>query len=126
MLFRSLSVLREADAYVEANKLDMPAEPEAHVIGPLPECVKNPILSLDLQAEGVKTILWSTGYALDFGWIKLDLFDEKGRPKHHRGVADVPGLYFLGLAWLSRRASPFIWGAWSDAEYLAAHIAARG
>ena len=121
-----LSVLREADAYVEANKLDMPKEPEAHVIGPLPECVKNPILSLDLEAEGVKTILWSTGYALDFGWIKLDLFDEKGRPRHHRGVADVPGLYFLGLAWLSRRASPFIWGAWGDAEYLATHIAGRG
>ena len=121
-----LSVLREADAYVDSNKLDMPEEPEAHVIGPLPECVKNPILSLDLNAEGVKTILWSTGYALDFGWIKLDLFDEKGRPKHHRGVAPVPGLYFLGLAWLSRRASPFIWGAWSDAEYLATHIAARG
>ena len=37
----------------------------------------------------------------------------------------VPGLYFLGLAWLSRRASPFIWGVWHDAEYLGGHIAAR-
>jgi putative flavoprotein involved in K+ transport len=37
----------------------------------------------------------------------------------------VPGLYFLGLAWLSRRASPFIWGVWHDAEYLADRIAAR-
>jgi putative flavoprotein involved in K+ transport len=37
----------------------------------------------------------------------------------------VPGLYFLGLPWLSRRASPFIWGVWHDADYLAQHIAAR-
>ena len=120
-----LSVLREADEYVSANKLDMPPEPEAHLIGPLPHCVKEPILALDLVAEGIKTIIWSTGYALDFGWIKLDIFDDKGRPKHHRGVAETPGLYFLGLAWLARRASPFIWGVWQDAEYLAAHIADR-
>lgn len=121
-----LSVLREADDYVSANKLDMPEEKEAHLIGSLPQCVKEPILSLDLAAEGITTIIWSTGYALDFGWIKLDIFDEKGRPKHHRGVAEASGLYFLGLAWLARRASPFIWGVWQDAEYLAAHIAERG
>ncbi|MBC7738858.1 MAG: FAD-dependent oxidoreductase, partial [Candidatus Saccharibacteria bacterium] len=48
-----------------------------------------------------------------------------GRPKHDRGVSDLPGLYFIGLPWLSRRASPFIWGAWSDADYLAGHIHAR-
>jgi len=34
----------------------------------------------------------------------------------------VPGLYFLGLPWLSRRASAFIWGVWHDAGYLANHI----
>jgi putative flavoprotein involved in K+ transport len=73
----------------------------------------------------VTSIVWATGYALDFGWIKLDAFDPRGRPVHERGVAKIPGLYFLGLAWLSRRASPFIWGAWHDAEYLAGQIAAR-
>jgi putative flavoprotein involved in K+ transport len=35
----------------------------------------------------------------------------------------VPGLYFLGLPWLSRRASSFIWGVWHDADYLAGKIA---
>jgi len=29
------------------------------------------------------------------------------------------------LAWLSRRASPFIWGVWHDADYLADRIAVR-
>jgi putative flavoprotein involved in K+ transport len=41
-------------------------------------------------------------------------------------VTAVPGLYFLGLPWLSRRASPFIWGVWHDAAYLAEQIDARG
>lgn len=33
-----------------------------------------------------------------------------------------PGVYFLGLPWLSRRGSSFIWGVWHDAKYLAGHI----
>jgi len=118
-----LSVLKEADAYAEANGFDLPEEPEAHVIGPSPDCVTHPILSLDLAQENVTSIIWATGFSLDFSWIEMDAFDEKGRPIHHRGVAMVPGLYFIGLAWLSRRASPFIWGVWHDADYLAGHIA---
>lgn len=120
-----LSVLDEADAYIAKNGLDFPEEPEARDTTPDPDCVKNPILSLDLKEAGVTSIIWATGYALDFGWIKFDAFDEKGRPAHERGVSKVPGLYFLGLAWLSRRASPFIWGVWHDADYLAGHITAR-
>jgi putative flavoprotein involved in K+ transport len=119
-----LSVLDEADAYVARHGLDLPEEPEARRIGPDPNCLHDPILQLDLKAAGITSIVWATGYALDFGWLKVDAFDEKGRPVHQRGVARVPGLYFLGLPWLSRRASAFIWGVWTDAEYLAGHIAA--
>jgi len=121
-----LSVLDAADAYVAKNGLDLPEEPEARELEPDPDCVTSPLLELDLARAGIASIIWATGYALDFGWMKLDAFDEKGRPLHQRGVSSEPGLYFLGLAWLSRRASPFIWGVWHDAEYLAGHIAARG
>lgn len=119
-----LSLLDAADAYIEKNGLDLPEEPEARVIGPDPDCVTHPLSTLDLAKAGVTSIIWATGYALDFSWLKVGTYDEKGRPNHHRGVSnDEPGLYFLGLAWLSRRASPFIWGVWHDAEYLAEHIA---
>jgi putative flavoprotein involved in K+ transport len=121
-----LSVLNAADAYVAKNGLDLPEEPEARKLEPDPDCVSNPVPELNLAKAGVTSIVWATGYALDFGWVKFDAFDEKGRPLHQRGVSTVPGLYFLGLAWLSRRASPFIWGVWHDAEYLAGHIAGRG
>lgn len=118
-----LSVLDEADAFVARNGLDLPEEPEARAILPDPECVKNPILSLDLAAEGITSIVWATGYTLDFGWLKVDAFDETGRPKHQRGVSAEPGVYFLGLPWLSRRGSSFIWGVWHDAKFVADHIA---
>jgi putative flavoprotein involved in K+ transport len=120
-----LSVLDSADAHIEREGLDFPEEPEARTIGPEPDCVKNPILDLDLVEAGITSIIWATGYALDFGWLQFDVMDERGRPAHQRGVSKVPGFYFLGLAWLSRRASPFIWGVWHDAKYIAEHIAAK-
>lgn len=120
-----LSVLAEADAYVKAQGLDLPEEREAHVLGPLPDCVLNPVASLNLKEAGITSIIWATGFALDFGWIKMDLFNPDGRPRHTDGVSEVPGLYFVGLPWLSCRGSAFIWGAWKDAERLAGVIAAK-
>jgi putative flavoprotein involved in K+ transport len=120
-----LSVLDAADAYVAKNGLDLPQEPEARRIDANPDCVTDPILKLNLAEAGITAIVWATGFAVDFGWLKADTFDARGIPLHERGVSKVPGLYFLGLPWLSRRASPFIWGVWHDAEYLAGHIAVR-
>ena len=85
----------------------------------------NPVLSLDLAKAGITAIVWATGYAVDFGWLKVDSFDAKGTPLHDRGISKVPGLYFVGLSWLTRRASPFIWGVWQDAKNLAEDIAAK-
>jgi putative flavoprotein involved in K+ transport len=120
-----LSTLDAADVYAAREGLDLPEERDARKIDPDPPCVSNPTRQLNLADVGVTSIVWATGYALDFGWLKVDAFDEKGRPVHQRGVSEVPGLYFLGLSWLSRRASAFIWGVWHDAEYLADNIAAR-
>ena len=44
---------------------------------------------------------------------------------HRRGITEVPGLYLLGLPFLSRRASSFIFELEQDASRLAGHIAAR-
>jgi len=117
-----LSLLDEADAYVERNGLDLPEEPEAHVLGPDPECVTDPCLELDLAEAGVTTVIWATGFAADYSWLEVDAFDDDGRPKHRRGVSSEPGVYFLGLPWLSRRGSSFIWGVWHDAKHVADHI----
>ena len=118
-----LSVLDSADAYVDRNGLDLPEEPEARVFGPLPDCVTSPTIELDLAKAGITTIIWATGYTTDYGWLDVDAFKEDGRPDHQRGVSSESGVYFLGLPWLARRGSSFIWGVWHDARYLAHHIA---
>ena len=117
-----LALLDEADAYAARNGLDLPEEPEARVIDSDPACVSEPILQLNLADAGITSIIWATGFALDFGWLQVDTFDETGKPVHLRGVGREPGIYFLGLPWLSRRGSSFIWGVWHDARYLADHI----
>lgn len=120
-----LSLLEEADAYVARNKLVMPFEDQAKVIGPDPVCMSQPVLSLNFAEEDIKTIIWATGFKQDFGWLKVDAFDAAGKPSHKNGVSHEPGIYFLGLPWLSMRGSSFIWGVWEDAKYLAKHIAER-
>jgi putative flavoprotein involved in K+ transport len=117
-----LSLLDAADAYAARNGLALPEEPEARVILADPECVTHPLRDLDLAKAGVTSIVWATGYAVDFNWLKVGAFDEKGKPKHQRGVSKEPGIYFIGLPWLSRRGSAFIWGVWHDAKHIADHI----
>ncbi len=121
----SLSVLDEADAYITRNGLDLPEEPEARKIEPDPQCVTDPILELNLAEAGITSIVWATGFAVDYSWLKVDAFDEEGKPKHQRGISAEPGVYFLGLPWQSRRASSFIWGVWHDARFLADHISTQ-
>ena len=77
----------------------------------------------DLVKAGVTSIIWATGFATDYSWLKVDAFDDNGKPQHQRGVSSEPGVYFLGLPWQSRRGSSFIWGVWHDAKYVADHIA---
>ena len=117
-----LSLLDEADAFVARNGLDLPEEPDARLLGPAVDCVTNPLVELDLMGAGVTTIIWATGFISDYSWMKVNAFDEAGRPKHLRGVSPEKGIYFLGLPWLSGRGSSFIWGVWHDAKHLADHI----
>jgi putative flavoprotein involved in K+ transport len=117
-----LELLDQCDAFAARNGLDLPEGPGSRELGPLPADVTEPVLELDLAAEGISTIIWATGFHTDFSWLDVDAFDEAGRPAHRRGVSTEPGVYFLGLPWLSRRGSSFIWGVWSDAGFVAEHI----
>ena len=117
------SVLDEADAWVRCNDLDLPEEPEARMVIADPPCVTDPIRQLDLVKSGITSIIWATGYALDYSWLAVDAFTEDGKPCHQRGVSREPGVYFVGLPWQSRRGSSFIWGVWHDAKFIADQIA---
>ncbi len=86
---------------------------------------RKPILTLDLQSSGISTIIWASGYQLDFDWVQLPVFDQVGYPVHQRGVTAFPGLYFLGLHWLYKRKSSLLYGVGEDAAFIASAIAGR-
>ena len=119
------SFLDRVDAHIERHALAMPQDPDARAVLSDPSCVAEPLRRLDLRAEGIGAVIWATGYRVDFGWIDVPVLDGRGEPVHRRGVTEVPGLYFLGLQWLSRMSSSFLSGVGDDAADLADHIAAR-
>lgn len=120
-----LDLLDAADAYIERNGLDLPEEPQARNRLEDPDCMVNPILELDLAEAGITSIIWATGFSVDYSWLGVNAFDDAGKPAHQRGVSTEPGVYFVGLPWLSRRGSTFIWGVWHDAKHIADHIATQ-
>ncbi|MNF57547.1 putative oxidoreductase CzcO [compost metagenome] len=117
-----LALLDAADAYIARNGLDLPEEPQARALLADPPCLTQPILQLDLAEAGVTSIIWATGYSVDYSWLKVNALDANGKPRHQRGVSSEPGVYFVGLPWLTRRGSAFIWGVWHDAKHIGDHI----
>jgi putative flavoprotein involved in K+ transport len=84
--------------------------------------------ALPLLADGrplpdVATVIWCTGYRPDFSWIRFPIFDDRGYPRHHRGVVDTPrGLAFLGLRYQSRMGSALLGGVGEDAEWVVEEV----
>ena len=81
-------------------------------------------------ADGVpmrpSAIVWCTGFTPDYSWIDVPVFDERGWPRHTRGVvAGAPGLYFLGLRFQHRMTSSLLGGVGHDAEFIAGEVARR-
>jgi putative flavoprotein involved in K+ transport len=105
------------DRYIEAAGVSAPPDDRiAFEFEP-------PVLDeLDLAGAGISTVLWTTGYRIDYGWIDLPIFDESGYPRHRRGVTEIPGLYFLGLLWQHTLVSATLMGISLDAAHIAAQM----
>jgi putative flavoprotein involved in K+ transport len=80
----------------------------------------------DGRAPDVRAVVWCTGFRPDFRWIELPVFDRDGYPRHRQGVvAAAPGLYFVGLRFLSRLNSSLIGGVGADAARVVGDITRR-
>jgi putative flavoprotein involved in K+ transport len=102
-----------------------PGELRRHRVGVKPRAVRatgRTVTFSDDSKLDVDAVIWATGYRSDYSWIKLPVTDTAGRPRHRRGVTEVPGLYFLGLSWQHTRGSALIGWVKDDAEYLAHKI----
>ncbi|URN10621.1 hypothetical protein LUW74_18120 [Actinomadura madurae] len=109
------------DAYIAAAGIDAPLDdrPPADTFTP------DTATELDLDAAGIRTVVWATGFGLDFSWVDVPVFDEWGYPRHVRGVTEHPGLYAVGLRWLHSEPSSVFAGVGADAAHIVGHIAAR-
>jgi putative flavoprotein involved in K+ transport len=76
----------------------------------------------DGSEEEFDAVIWATGYRPDHSWLDVPVVDAEGRPRHRRGVTDVPGLYFLGLSWQHTRGSALLGWVKDDAEFIANEI----
>ncbi len=113
-------LLKTIDEWIDKND-----DPSSY--GP-PERFQNtrvedsPSLALDFDKEGIRTILWATGFHPDFSWLHVPVLNSKGMIRHDGGVADSPGLYVVGLPVLRRRKSSFIHGVEDDVRDLHTHL----
>ncbi|MFW0772719.1 flavin-containing monooxygenase [Paenarthrobacter nitroguajacolicus] len=106
------------DAYIAAAGIDAPKQPPTPPDNwlPLDQAV------LNLVDADITSVLWATGFKLDFRFVDMPLVDEWGYPKHTRGVTGIPGLYVVGLPWLTRHYSAIVGGVGLDARYVAERI----
>ncbi len=80
---------------------------------------------IDLGAEGIRAVVWATGFRRLYPWLNVPVLDAQGEIRHEGGVTAFPGLYAIGLYFLRRRKSSFIDGVGGDAMELTAHLAAH-
>jgi putative flavoprotein involved in K+ transport len=72
----------------------------------------------DGASREVGVVVWATGFRSDYSWIDIPGVVSDGRVAHRRGVTDIPGLYFLGLAWQHTRGSALLGFVADDAAHV--------
>ena len=78
---------------------------------------------LDTARDGIGTVIWTSGYRPDYGWVKFPVFDGMGFPVQVDGATTVPGLYFVGVHWMRKNKSSILYGVGEDAGVVARQIA---
>jgi putative flavoprotein involved in K+ transport len=114
-------LLDTLDAWALETGLEAPP-PERFPRTAVPD---EPVTELDLERDGIRSVLWATGYKAELSWLEAPVLNQRGRLIHDGGVTRVPGLYLIGMPFLRRRKSTLIDGADADARDLVEHLAAH-
>ena len=115
-------LLNTVDAWIESSGLagevgrdERPAPTRLDV---------SPRLELDLGSGEISTVVWATGFRPDYSWLDVPVLDHKGLIRHDGGITAAPGLYVMGLPFMRRRKSSFLFGVTDDARDICEHLAA--
>ncbi len=113
-------VLARIDRHIAAGGIEAPEDAAAWEI---PAHPVSAVRELDLAAEGIRSVMWATGYTRDYPWLRVAVRSPEGEIDQVGGVTAAPGLYTLGLRLQCRRTSNFIDGVGRDAEALTLTVA---
>jgi putative flavoprotein involved in K+ transport len=112
-------IIERIDQLIQTNGINAPQET-------LPDLqdgyAVEEITEINLNSAGINTIIWAMGYDFDYSLVKLPVTDEDGFPIQKHGVTQYPGLYFVGMNWLSTRKSAILLGVNEDVEFIITHM----
>jgi putative flavoprotein involved in K+ transport len=115
-----VNILKMIDAYIAKNGIEAPEE----ILPVLRDGYDQmEILSLDLKSAGISTVIWALGYLPGFNPVHLPVFDDDGFPVTEHNAARYPGLYFIGIPWVTMQKSGLLMGVGDDAAFIAQGIA---
>jgi putative flavoprotein involved in K+ transport len=117
--------MRRLDPLIGADLGRLAREQRVRLVGRALDASGAMVRFADGQDASFASVIWATGFRPSYDWIDVPVLDPHGTPVHQHGVTEVPGLFFIGLSWLSRRGSALLGGVGDDAAELAAAIAAR-
>jgi putative flavoprotein involved in K+ transport len=117
-----MGLLAKIDEYIESSGSPAPSANHGSITA-----VKVPTAPsmIDLRTENIKTVIWATGYARRYPWLKVPVLDERGEIRHEGGIAPEAGFYVLGMRFQRTKGSNLIDGVGRDAETLSKYIVER-
>ncbi len=80
------------------------------------------VTTLSLASAGIHTIIWAMGYHFDFSLVQLPVLDSAGFPITRQAATAFPGLYFIGMPWLTKFKSGLLLGVGEDAAHITQSI----
>ncbi len=122
----SAEVRRKIDAYIAQNAIAAPPATDDPAETVPPRIPSPPITALDLEAEGIGTIVWCTGFGGDYGWVSVPgALGADQQPAHVDGIGTARGLYFAGLDFASTRKSGTILASVDESRLIVTDIGQR-
>ncbi|MDR3573429.1 MAG: hypothetical protein P4L50_06200 [Anaerolineaceae bacterium] len=115
-----VNITKMIDDYIAKNGIDAPDETLPVLRDGYNE---QEILSMDLKSAGITSIIWAMGYRFNFNMVHLPVFDSDGFPVTNHNAAHYPGLYFVGMPWVTMMKSGILLGVGEDAAFIAQSIA---
>ena len=104
------------DEHIQRHQLDaLPSEPDDTDV----PVDLHPPNTLRLRDEDISSVIWCTGFTGDFTWLSPELCSAAGQPRRDGTAGPIPGLWYVGLRWLTRRRSGILFGFPRDAEMIA-------